>query len=49
MGQPRLNLKNVTGLLVDRDAFTRGLVAQMLRGFGIEKLMIAGTGGKPKR
>ena len=48
MGQPRLNLKNVAGLLVDRDAFTRGLVAQMLRGFGIEKLMIAGTGGEAK-
>ena len=49
MGQPRLNLKNIAGLLVDRDAFTRGLVAQMLRGFGIEKLMIAGTGAEAKQ
>ena len=36
MGQPRLNLKNVTTLLVDNDGFTRGLVAQMLRGFGMD-------------
>ena len=48
MGQPRLNLKNITGLLVDRDAFTRGLIAQMLRGFGIEKLMVASTGQEAK-
>ena len=49
MGQPRLNLKNVNGLLVDRDLFTRGLISQMLRGFGIEKLMIAGTGEEAKQ
>jgi CheY-like chemotaxis protein len=49
MAQPRLNLKNITGLLVDRDLFTRGLVAQMLRGFGIEKLMVTGTGEEAKR
>jgi len=49
MGQPRINLKNVNGLLVDRDIFTRGLVSQMLRGFGIEKLMIAGTGEEAKQ
>lgn len=48
MGQPRLNLKNVNGLLVDRDVFTRGLVSQMLRGFGITNLMIAGTGEEAK-
>lgn len=39
MGQPRLNLKSVTTLLVDRDPFTRGLVAQMLRGFGMDPPM----------
>jgi CheY-like chemotaxis protein len=49
MGQPRLNLKNITGLLVDRDAFTRGLIAQMLRGFGIEKLMVCSAGEEAKR
>ncbi len=49
MGQPRLNLKNITGLLVDRDPFTRGLIAQMLRGFGIEKLMIASAGAEGRR
>ena len=40
----RLNLKNVVGLLADRDAFTRGLIAQMLRGFGIDTLHAASTG-----
>lgn len=49
MAQPHLNLKNITGLLVDRDAFTRGLIAQMLRGFGIEKLMMASTGEEAKQ
>src|SRR5579863_534562 len=49
MGQPRLNLKNIAGLLVDRDQFTRGLIAQMLRGFGIEKLMVATNGEEAKR
>jgi CheY-like chemotaxis protein len=49
MGQPRLNLKNIAGLLVDRDQFTRGLIAQMLRGFGIEKLMVATTGEEAKQ
>ena len=32
----RLNLRNVTSLLVDSDHFTRGLVQQMLRGFGMD-------------
>jgi len=49
MAQPRLNLKNIAGLLVDRDAFTRGLVAQMLRGFGIEKLMVTSSGAEAKQ
>ncbi|MGH6828243.1 MAG: response regulator [Rhizomicrobium sp.] len=48
MGQPRLNLKNITGLLADRDMFTRGLIAQMLRGFGIEKLLTTSTGEEAK-
>jgi len=36
MAQARLNLKGVTALVVDSDRFTRNLVAQMLRGFGID-------------
>jgi len=36
VGQPRLNLKGVTALVVDSDHFTRGLVMQMLRGFGMD-------------
>jgi DNA-binding response OmpR family regulator len=36
MAQPRLHFKGVTSLIVDSDPFTRGLVAQMLRGFGMD-------------
>ncbi|HEY4942417.1 MAG TPA: response regulator [Rhizomicrobium sp.] len=48
MGQPRLNLKNVTTLLVDSDQFTRGLVAQMLRGFGMDFPTVCETGAQAK-
>lgn len=44
----RLNLKNLVGLLADRDTFTRGLTAQMLRGFGFDSLMLAGSGEEAK-
>ncbi|MCP5411515.1 MAG: response regulator [Alphaproteobacteria bacterium] len=44
MGQPRLNLSKVHCLLTDRDQFTRGLVAQMLRGFGMGSINQAGDG-----
>ena len=48
MGQPRLNLKNVIGLIADRDAFTRGLIAQMLRGFGLDTLHVTNNGEETK-
>lgn len=48
MGQPRLNLKNVTALLVDSDQFTRGLVANMLRGFGMDPPTVCSTGAQAK-
>ena len=48
MAQGRLNLKSAVALLVDRDVFTRGLVAQMLRGFGIDTVLTAGTGDEAK-
>jgi CheY-like chemotaxis protein len=48
MAQPRLNLKSVVALLVDRDPFSRGLVSQMLRGFGISTILIADTGAEAK-
>jgi CheY-like chemotaxis protein len=48
MSQSRLNLKNITALLADRDPFTRGLIAQMLRGFGIDNLLIASNGAEAK-
>ena len=44
MGQPRLNLKGVTTLLVDSDLFTRGLVANILRGFGMDSPTVGETG-----
>ncbi len=48
MGQPRLNLKNVTALLVDSDQFTRNLVANMLRGFGMDQPTVCSTGEQAK-
>ena len=36
MGQARLNLKGVSTLLIDSEQFTRGLIARMLRGFGMD-------------
>jgi CheY-like chemotaxis protein len=46
MGQARLNLKSIVALLVDRDPFARGLVAQMLRGFGISTILTADRGSE---
>ena len=48
MAEPRLNLKNVVGLIADRDAFTRGLIIQMLRGFGLDNLLVANNGEETK-
>jgi DNA-binding response OmpR family regulator len=36
MSYTRINLRSVTSLLVDSETYTRGLVAQMLRGFEME-------------
>jgi CheY-like chemotaxis protein len=48
VAQPRLNLKGVTALVVDSDHFTRGLVTQMLRGFGIDTPGLCETGAAAK-
>jgi DNA-binding response OmpR family regulator len=48
MTGPRMNLKNVASLIVDRDHYTRGLIAQMLRGFGMEPPMVADNGEEAK-
>jgi CheY-like chemotaxis protein len=48
MGHMRLNLRGVTTLLVDSDHFTRGLIAQMLRGFGMEAPAIYDSGKAAK-
>jgi CheY-like chemotaxis protein len=44
MGQARLNLKGVQALLLDSDQFSRGLIASMLRGFGMDSPIIGQTG-----
>jgi len=44
----RINLRNVTTLLVDSDQFTRGLVANMLRGFGMDMPTQVETGAAAK-
>ncbi len=48
MAQARLNLRGVTTLLVDSDQFSRGLIAQMLRGFGMDTPAIYETGAAAK-
>jgi CheY-like chemotaxis protein len=48
MGHTRLNLRGVTTLLVDSDHFTRGLIAQMLRGFGMEAPTVLDSGRAAK-
>lgn len=48
MSKGRINLKSATALLVDSDHFTRGLIAQMLRGFGFEAPALVGTGAEAK-
>jgi CheY-like chemotaxis protein len=40
----RLNFKGVSALLVDRNAYCRSLVAQMLRGFGVQIIEACETG-----
>lgn len=48
MAQARLNLKNINALIVDRDPFARGLVSQMLRGFGVTTILTADNGQDAK-
>ena len=44
MNQARLNLSKVRCLLADRDAFSRGLVAAILQGFGMGRIQQTGDG-----
>jgi DNA-binding response OmpR family regulator len=48
MAQLRLNLKGATTLLIDSDAFTRGLIANMIRGFGMDSPIIYENGAAAK-
>src|SRR5690606_16314343 len=48
MPEPRLNLSKVKCVLADRDLFTRGLVAQMLRGFGMRSIQMANDGAQAR-
>ena len=48
MAQPRLNLRSVQTLLIDSDNFTRSLVANMFRGFGMDSPNVGETGAQAK-
>jgi CheY-like chemotaxis protein len=48
VAQARLNLKGITALVVDSDHFTRGLVTQMLRGFGMDAPVVCENGTQAK-
>jgi CheY-like chemotaxis protein len=44
MAQLKLNFRGVSTLLVDRDRYTRSLIAQMLRGFGVGTIEAVDSG-----
>ena len=46
MGQIRLNFGGVTALLVDRSNYCRSLIAQMLRGFGLQAILSCENGAE---
>lgn len=46
MAQQRLNFCGVSVLLVDRNNYSRGLVAQMLRGFGVQSVISCESGAE---
>ena len=48
MGSTRINLNGVSCLLADSEHYTRDLVAQMLRGFGLNQPILADTGKEAK-
>ena len=48
MGNTRINLHGVTCLLADSERYTRDLVAQMLRGFGMNQPILVDTGSDAK-
>ena len=44
MPQLKLNFRSVTTLIIDRDRYTRSLVGEMLRGFGVGGISTADSG-----
>jgi DNA-binding response OmpR family regulator len=44
MSQLKLNFRSVTTLILDRDRYTRSLIGQMLRGFGVGGIETLDTG-----
>ena len=48
MAQSRLNLRSVQTLLVDSDNFTRSLIANMFRGFGMDSPVVGENGAQAK-
>jgi len=44
MAQPRLNLSKISVLVVDRNSYSRALISQALRGFGIQHILTCDSG-----
>jgi len=49
MSSVRINLRGITCLVADSEHYTRDLVAQMLRGFGMSQPILADTGAEAKQ
>jgi CheY-like chemotaxis protein len=48
MSQPRLNFKNISAILIDRNAYCRSMLSQMLRAFGLSTIYSCGSGAEAK-
>jgi CheY-like chemotaxis protein len=49
MAQPRLNLSKISVLLVDRNSYSRALISQALRGFGIIHILACDSAAAAQR
>lgn len=47
--EEKLNFSQISAIIVDGDRYSTGIVSQILRGFGLTRQLIAGTGGEAKR
>jgi two-component system chemotaxis response regulator CheY len=46
MSEPRLNFRDISAVLVDRNAYGRSMVSQMLRAFGLPTVFPCGSGAE---